>query len=164
MLRVSFLFFGAALLVACDDADDAPAEYAAGTAAYHLVDSARAEPETPDAADHRELPARGHRAPRLRGPRHLAPVQGRRGDLPRPRRDAHRARGRGRDLAAAQSCLDDVRIRACSDLDGSVGSAVRPAAITRPFLLIGGRPSDLLAGQSPAFPEVVLDVRNARVP
>ena len=368
LLRLGFLFFGASLLVACDTDDDAPTEYAVGTAAYHLVDPARAELETPDAADHRELivrayypaqlssaPAAGYFLDPLEGQLNAAraglpddtfatmatgagidaPVSGGRFpvlvfstglDMPAsfytyllediasggyvvlaishpykagvvvfpdhvamptepggevevwrnaliatwsadqrfvvdwlttaapPRLRGHVDLDRigvvGHSLgggAAAQTCLDDARITACSDLDGSVGAAVRPAAITRPFLLmradgpgnqedtlapfyaalggpayraqvdggshytfsdlpaivehvraaypglelpplplgafdaarsraivsayataffdehLRGRPSELLAGASPTFPEVVVE-RNARVP
>jgi hypothetical protein len=38
--------------------------------------------------------------------------------------------------ASSQSCAEDARFIACSNLDGSVGAAVDPAAIDKPFLLM----------------------------
>jgi hypothetical protein len=38
--------------------------------------------------------------------------------------------------AAAQTCHDEPSLVACSDMDGSIGDGVDPAAIDRPFLLL----------------------------
>ncbi len=133
----------------CEDASGAPApdsaqRFGVGTAAYEWRDASRAELATPEPGDVRRIRARAwypaSADASARAPYFLSPLQAELNaqavGLAPDTFASVTLPAQADAAAAAQSCQLDPRFVACANLDGSVGTALLPAAIAQPFLLL----------------------------